>query len=155
MVADKDLQFLKSPVTKKEAIEIAKLYGSSNIGYLQLSGGTMTGDITFDSGKGVKTNIITESTTSRTLSLTDAYAYIRTTNSSAINITVPPESSVAFENSTRVEVIQAGTGQVSFVAGSGVTINTVSGLKLFDQYSSAMLIKVGTNEWDLIGNLVP
>ncbi len=97
--------------------------------------------------------IASESGTSRTLALTDANDYIRTTNASAVTITVPPNSSVAFPVGTRVEVFQHGAGQVTFAEGSGVTINKAEGLKISAQYKAAALVKVATNEWDLIGSL--
>lgn len=94
-------------------------------------------------------SIITESTTARTLALTDAYKYIRTTNAAATAITIPPNADVAFEIGTQIDFSQQGTGVLSFVAGSGVTINTVS-LTMSAQYQAASIVKVDTNEWDLI-----
>jgi len=107
--------------------------------------------------KGVSINaIITESTTARTLALTDAGCYIRTTNSGATTITVPNNADVPFLIGTGINVLQAGTGQVSFVAstsGATVTLNSQPGLKISAQFKSVSLIKVGTNEWDLVGSL--
>lgn len=97
--------------------------------------------------------IITESTTSRTLALTDANDYIRTTNASATTITVPTNASVAFPIGTQIDVFQAGAGQVDFAASGGVTINYNTGLKIANQYQAATLKKVATDEWDLIGAL--
>lgn len=98
-------------------------------------------------------NTVTQSTTTRTLALTDAFKYIRCTNASATTITVPTNASVAFPIGTQIDFFQAGTGQVSFVAAGGVTINYQPGLKISVQYKGATLIKVGTNTWDLIGSL--
>lgn len=98
--------------------------------------------------------ITTESTTSRTLNLTDANDYIRCTNSGATTITIPLNSSVAFPVGTQIDVFQAGAGQVAFAAGAGVTINKAEGLKISAQNKAASLKKVATNEWDLIGALV-
>lgn len=127
--------------------------GATVASKLDVAGDTMTGNLEFSFGSGVVANIITESTTSRTLALTDAFSYIRTTNASATTITVPLNSSVAFPVGTRIEVIQGGTGQTSFAATGGVTVNTATGLKISAQYRAATLIKVATDEWDLIGAL--
>lgn len=97
--------------------------------------------------------VTTESTTSRTLALTDANDYIRCTNASATTITVPANASVAFPIGTQIDVFQAGAGQVSFVAAGGVTINKSEGLKIAAQYKAATLKKVDTDEWDLLGGL--
>ncbi|MEN6547408.1 MAG: phage tail protein, partial [Armatimonadia bacterium] len=94
----------------------------------------------------------TESTTARTLSLADRNTYIRCTNGSAVTITVPPESSVAFTVGTEIHVMQAGAGTVSFLAGSGVTINAV-GLSISAQWRAATLKKVAADTWDLFGAL--
>lgn len=127
--------------------------GATVASKVDVAGDTMTGDLEFSAGSGIITNIITESTTSRTLALTDAFSYIRTTSASSTTITVPLNSSVAFPEGARIEIIQAGAGETSFAAIGGVTINTATGLKISAQYRAATLIKIATNEWDLIGAL--
>ena len=68
-------------------------------------------------------------------------------------LTVPPNSGVTFDIGTQIIISQYGTGQTSMVAGTGVTIRSSGGrLKLTGQYSSATLIKRGTNEWWLFGD---
>jgi hypothetical protein len=136
---------------------VSKSNGGTFGGNINISGDlAVTGDTTID-GTGVAKEglpIITETTASRTFLLTDVGSYIRTTNSSATTVTIPPNSSVAFPVGAEVVVIQAGTGQVTFVAGSGVTLNSKdSNLKLSAQYSSATCKKVATDTWDVIGDL--
>ena len=104
-------------------------------------------------GGGGVPDMVTESTTSRTLVLTDAGAYIRTTNIGATTITVPPNSSVAFAVGTSVIVRQAAAGKVTVAAGSGVTINTPETLAARTEGSSIALTKVAADEWDLTGDL--
>lgn len=97
---------------------------------------------------------ITESTTARTLALTDTGNYIRCTNSSATTVTIPPNSSVAFPTGAEIILFQAGTGQVTIAAGGGVTLNSKSGnLKISAQYAAATCKKVATDTWDVIGDL--
>jgi hypothetical protein len=98
--------------------------------------------------------IVTEAGTTKTFALTDIGAYVRTTSGSAVTITVPANTSVAFPTGTEIVVFQAGAGQVTFAAAGGVTINSKdSNLKITGQYSSATLKKIGTDEWDMIGDL--
>lgn len=100
----------------------------------------------------LRPSIITDATTSRTLALTDETAIILFTNASAITVTVPPESSVACPNGFICHVYQGGAGQITIAPGSGVTLKRPLSLKTRTQESSLTLIKVGTNEWQVIGD---
>jgi hypothetical protein len=98
--------------------------------------------------------VTTQSGTSYTAVLADADTYIQFTNGSAISFTIPPNSSVAFSVGTVIEVEQAGAGALSFVAGSGVTLNSRSSdLTLAGQYAVAFAKKVATNTWTVNGDL--
>lgn len=89
-----------------------------------------------------------------TLVLSDgSNTYVRMNKGTAVNLTVPPNSSVAFATGCQIPIRAVGAGQVTVVAGVGVTINSPETLKLRKQGSTATLIKVGTNEWDLTGDL--
>lgn len=74
-------------------------------------------------------------------------------SSTAGTITVPPSSSVAYPVMTQISVQQTGSGQLSFVAGLGVTINSTPGLKMRAQWSIATLVKTATDTWSLAGDL--
>jgi hypothetical protein len=92
--------------------------------------------------------------TTYTLVLTDAGKFVRLTNAAAITLTIPTNASVAFPINTRIDIGQGGAGQVT-VGGGGVTIRSSgSKLKLAGIYSGATLIKVDTDEWWLIGDIV-
>lgn len=91
--------------------------------------------------------------TSYTLVLSDANNIIEMNNSSANTVTIPENSSVAFPIATTIDVVQVGTGQVSFVPASGVQLRATPGVKITDQWTGATLIKRATNEWIIIGNL--
>ncbi len=91
--------------------------------------------------------------TSYTLALTDHTKLITLSNASAITLTVPPNSSVAFPVGSVIDLAQIGAGQVTVAQGSGVTINSTPGLKLRAQYSGATLRKRATNTWLLFGDL--
>jgi hypothetical protein len=90
--------------------------------------------------------------TSYTLVLSDAHDLVTLSNASAISLTVPTNASVAFTIGDQVNIVQLGAGQVT-VGGAGVTLRSQgSKLKLNGQYSAATLIKIGTDEWVLVGN---
>ena len=91
--------------------------------------------------------------TSYTLVLTDHTKLVTLSNASAITLTVPPNSSVAFAVGSVIDLAQIGAGQVTVAQGSGVTINSTPGLKLRAQYSGATLRKRATDTWLLFGDL--
>jgi hypothetical protein len=96
----------------------------------------------------------TSASTSYTLALADAGKMEAFTSSSAVAITIPLNSSVTFPVKTRIDILQAGSGQITISPTAGVTLNSKgSKRKIFGQFSAATLIKVGTNEWTLIGDL--
>lgn len=92
---------------------------------------------------------VNSQTTNYTLQLTDAANIVRTTGSSALNITVPNSSVTAFTAQDRIEIERYGTGQPTVVAASGVTVRVLGGgsLTLPAQYSKVTLEYVGSNEW--------
>jgi hypothetical protein len=92
---------------------------------------------------------------SYTLVLADASKVLPVSNASANNVTVPPNSSVAFPIGSVVTLIQLGAGQTTIVAGAGVTIRSESSkLKFKAQYATAGLLKTDTDTWVAFGNLV-
>jgi hypothetical protein len=92
--------------------------------------------------------------TTYTFVLTDQNKWVSFNNASAVTVTVPPNSSVAFPVGTQIEGAQLGAGQVTFAQGSGVTIRNVPGLKIAAQYGVYGLMKIATDEWVLYGRLV-
>ena len=95
----------------------------------------------------------TDSGTSRTLALVDNFASLSFTSSSAITVTVPANSAVAFPIGSYVELYQFGTAQITVTQSAGVTVNaTDSQKKSRVRYSSMTLIKIATDEWLLVGD---
>lgn len=92
-------------------------------------------------------------TASYTLVLGDAGSTVEMDVASANDLTVPPNSSVAFPVGTVIEVSQVGAGQTTVVAGSGVTIRTPETLVLTGQWSTVSLRKRATDEWVLAGDV--
>ncbi len=68
-------------------------------------------------------------------------------------ITIPINSSEPFPDGSVITFCQDGTGSLTFVAGSGVTIKTEVGLNINNQYGVAAIIKVAENTWRLTGSL--
>jgi hypothetical protein len=97
---------------------------------------------------------INTQTASYTLALTDIGKAVEMNVGAANNLTVPPNSSVAFAIGSRIDLTQMGAGQTTIVAGSGVTIRQrESKLKMAGQYAGASLYKRATDEWVLFGDL--
>lgn len=93
--------------------------------------------------------------TSQTFALVDQNAIVRFTNASAVTVTIPPESTTNFTIGCFIEVHQIGAGQVTFVAGSGVTLQSRgSVVKTSGQYAVAGLRKDAANTWVLAGDLL-
>ncbi len=86
-------------------------------------------------------------TSSDTLVLADAGTTIRCNSSSAIALTIPADSAVEWSEDTTIRLYQAGTGAVSFTAGSGVTLRVVGSLPAAAQYGMIGVMRIGANEW--------
>ena len=87
--------------------------------------------------------------TTYTLVLADAGKRVRCTNENAITVTVPQNSSVAYDIGTVIEVEQGGAGVVTLDEDTNVTIN--SSVKTWGQYSAVRLLKLDTNLWTVDG----
>lgn len=75
---------------------------------------------------------------------------IRSTGS-AITITI---DNVLTQQGDRIDFIQAGAGQITFAAGSGVTLSSADAkLKTAKQYAAASVVFGGSGVYYLIGNL--
>lgn len=105
---------------------------------------------------GLTATLVTDATTTRTLTSSDAGKTILFTSASATTITV--NASTGFAAGERVDIIQDGAGvititaSVATVAANGVTTTTGS-FTMGTQFSAATLICVGTDSYRLIGNI--
>ena len=99
------------------------------------------------------TSVSTQSS-AYTLTVADQETLIKFTNSSAINVTVPTNSSQAITIGKSISILAAGAGQITIVPFDiTVTIRGNMTLKTRSQYSMISLIKIDTNEWLIIGDL--
>jgi len=116
------------------------------------------GGIEFSDGTQVKQGVpslteINQQTAAYTPVLTDRDKMIEVNSSSAVTVTIPANSSVAYPVGTSFDILQTGTGQITIAAGAGVTVNATPGLKLRTQWSSATLFKRATDTWVVFGDL--
>jgi hypothetical protein len=101
----------------------------------------------------VSKQVFSRQTASYTLVSGDRSKVIEMNVGSANTLTVPTNASVAFPIGTQITIIQYGAGQTT-IAGAGVTFRSTNNwLKINAQYGSATLVKVGTDEWYVVGNL--
>jgi formylmethanofuran dehydrogenase subunit A len=92
---------------------------------------------------------ISDKTANYAIVATDAGSLIRST-STAITVTIDNVLTVG----QRVDFAQYGSGQVTFAAGSGVTLNSADGnLKTAKQYAGATVECVASGVYWLVGNL--
>ena len=92
--------------------------------------------------------------TTYTTVLADDGKLITCDNGSAIALTIPPNSSVAYGIGTQINVMQLGAGTVTITAGAGVTLRSDgSKLKTNAQYAVATCCKIATDTWVVVGNL--
>jgi hypothetical protein len=81
----------------------------------------------------------------------DIYTTIRLTGSTGRIFTI---DNVMTANGQYINFAQYGTGQITFAAGSGVTLNSVDGkLKTNKQYSGASVMRVASGVYWLFGDL--
>jgi len=114
--------------------------GNGNTAWNSLAYGGIQGG--FDS-----TQEIVSIGTSRALTSADTGKLI--TNSAAITITVE-----GIAVGKQVDFVQTDAAQITFAAGSGVTLNSKNGnLKTNAQYSPASIKCIATNSYILVGDL--
>lgn len=90
-----------------------------------------------------------------TFVLTDAdNVLVQFNNSSSITATVPLNSSVAFPTGCQIQMFRYTDSPVQIVGAPGVTVRTTDGDFIRTKYSSATLVKINTNEWVLIGDVI-
>jgi hypothetical protein len=87
-----------------------------------------------------------------TASVTGGGVYARISGS--LTCSIQPNSVVPIPTGVEFEFFQYSNHQLHFDTGSGVILNSKNGnVKLTGQFSAAILKKVATDEWDLIGDL--
>jgi hypothetical protein len=93
----------------------------------------------------------TESYTLDTLDHQDGVIEMNST--SPTTFTVPTDAALAWPIGASMDIFQTNTGEVTIAASAGVTLNRTPGNKLRTQWSSATILKRGTDNWILYGDL--
>ena len=74
-------------------------------------------------------------------------------SASTVNFVVPNNSTEFIDVGSSIKVVRSGVGGVQFTPEAGVTLNIADSNYLTAQWTSAELIKIGTNEWFLEGEV--
>jgi len=99
------------------------------------------------------TNIITESTLSRTLALTDVGAYIRLTGTAPCTITIPTNAAADWAGETEPPTIyfRVASSGIPVISNTGVTVNDTLGvIASLVEGSTFALQWVNSDAWDII-----
>jgi hypothetical protein len=114
------------------------------------SGATGAAGATGPSGAWSSAQTIENKVAAYTLLTADAGKVITVASGSAVDVTV--DGSLDLSTGQRIDVVQTGAGQVTFLASSA-TVNGTPGLKLRAQYSAASVLCTGTDTYIVIGDL--
>ena len=88
--------------------------------------------------------------TTYTINDGDAQTTVFVNNATGTTVTIDDELQVG----ERIDFVQKGAGAITFVAGSGVTLNSLDSLlDTAGRYSAVTVIKEAANTYYLIGNL--
>lgn len=132
-------------------------FTTPNIGVATGTSLGLSGNLTVSGSAAVTGNVVyhvatTTSGTNYTLTLNDDGKVVEMSGGGTL--IVPTNASVAFPIGTQIIILQTGASQVSVDGATvGVTLNGTPGLKLRTQWSSATLLKRGTDTWVLMGDL--
>jgi len=74
-------------------------------------------------------------------------------STSPMTFTIPTNATLAWPIGASMDILQTNTGEVTIAAAGGVTLNRTPGNKLRTQWSSATILKRGTDSWILYGDL--
>ncbi len=94
---------------------------------------------------------ITESGTTRTIGRADVGQFVRLTNAGACTITVPANSTTAFEDGDTVYFRVTTVSPAALTLGSGVTVNNAAAITTLPQHSTFALRRTATTDvWDFV-----
>lgn len=148
-------------ITQNSSDSFTIVRGQSGTSAISHSGGATVKHVfvsealnAFEAGLNETIPLNAQTGTTYTLAAGDAGELVTLANASAITLTVPTNASVPFAIGTQITIARAGSGTLTVVGDTGVTVNSAEGnSKLRVQWSAATLIKTNTNSWILIGDL--
>jgi hypothetical protein len=71
-------------------------------------------------------------------------------SASAIILTILSDQITGWYNGELLSLYQAGAGEISFAAGTDVTLRTPVGIPTAVQYGTISAMRIGPNEWTLV-----
>lgn len=126
--------------------------GTELVGQVPVADGV--GGFAWGAPGGFGTVVSTQQAGNYTFALADVGTVVESTSATAVSFTVPPNASVACPIGALLEFFQFGAGQITIVAGAGVTIRTESGkVRTAAQYATGGLRQRATDDWVLSGDL--
>ena len=123
-------------------------FDTLKLGGVEFSDGTQTKE-----GVVSRTPIVQKSASYTLSALSERDSLIEMGSSSALTLTIPANSAVAYPVGTSIDILQTSTGQVTIAGAAGVTVNATPGLKLRTQWSGVTLFKRATDTWVVYGDL--
>ena len=115
---------------------------------------TVTGDASITGNTVTNIQFNNQVVNMYTLGAADASKLVEMDVSIGNTVTIPTNASVGFAIGTQIMIVQQGTGQTTIAAAGGVTLRSAGGLlNLASQYSSCTVVKRGTDEWYVFGDL--
>ncbi len=100
----------------------------------------------------ISSAVETRTATAHTLLATDYFKVLQFTNAAATTFTLAPNSAVPMKVGASITINRASNVPMTIAPGSGVTIQLASGTSYtLGRYGSAILIKVATDSWIMIG----
>ena len=133
-------------------------FGEGSLDDLELNN-IKTAGVVFTDGTQTRAGVpslttFVEKTASYTLdTLSHQDGIIEMNSSSPTTFTIPTNAALAWPIGASMDIFQTGTGEVTIVGDTGVTVNRTPGNKLRTQWSSATILKRGTDNWILYGDL--
>lgn len=98
---------------------------------------------------------VSQSGDPQTLVYEDSGKLLAMTNPSPndINITVSAQSNVSWTEGVRISIVRMGTGGVTIVPDTGVTVESLNGLTISGQYGFVDLYRIQQDLWVATGDL--
>ncbi len=123
------------------------------VGNIEVTGVVFSDGTQTKEGVPSRTPIISKTADYTLSALTERDSLIEVDSSSAVTITIPTNSAVAFPIGTTLDILGVNTGLITIAGDTGVTVNSTPGLKLRTQWSSCTLFKRAENSWVVYGDL--
>ena len=125
---------------------------STFLSQVSASGSYLT-QVSASTSYAAKSLTINAQVASYTLVIADAGKQVEVSSASGVTLTVPTNAVAAFPIGTTIIIVQTGAGKITVAGSAGVTVNATPGLKMYGQWSTALLLKRATDTWLLSGDL--